>query len=708
MKKMILIALCSLIWVLHTPAQTKSKSPTAPSQKEIDAAMKGLQQISDGMTPEQKQMMEKMGIKLPTMQDMPKMTEGQMQKAMDIANRIVPPKDEEGIASISKTPLTKSTLTAYLLATHNQVFTQLRPVAKTKGEELYHSIKTKNNSARATGNSAVGLWMMGKVEFALYIMGKACIDDPSNTDNRNNYAAMLSMCGAPQLAIPLLNSLNQRFPKNSTVLNNIGQAWFGLGDIDKANAYLDSTTRLFPGHSQANSTKSAIEESKGNTAAAIAAMKTSIKQAYSEDKQDKLSQLGYEFDEKDINLPFKPKPDPLGLEKFITPAIPKTVEESIILKNEWKKFTELCETRIHILEPLHAQAQFAATAATKKRDAEFMNANKTGEKLQHMPVFAQRATLKLKATLTDADGTMQQKIDKLIQKLKDYDASKASLKKEFAKGIANLNKEESKQDGEGKANADFCPRFLALKNNYLKAYNTEWEQIHNELVTVIRQKYNQETYYQLYILWPEDFEATRLMTQLSWLYLIQSVNPELFITGPVCGPEKEVKKGEGGPLPDFDDIHCEYHSSLWTPVGKINMDCSRLSAELDLDVIKLGIKQNMNKEGFSDQFMGCSVEVGVSKTIGTGEFGPLKAEASVGGGVRAEFDRNGLKDIFVKASVEAKVGIEIKETNSQDKIQTGDAFIAAKVGLEAQVSLVSGKVSAEGGATLLGKKNISL
>jgi len=53
-----------------------------------------------------------------------------------------------------------------------------------------------------------------------------------------------------------------------------------------------------------------------------------------------------------------------------------------------------------------------------------------------------------------------------------------------------------------------------------------------------------------------------------------------------------------------------------------------MTAELvDLDVIKLGIKQNMNKEGFSDQFMSCSVEVGVSKTIGTGDFGPLKAEA---------------------------------------------------------------------------------
>ncbi|MCX6219984.1 MAG: tetratricopeptide repeat protein [Bacteroidia bacterium] len=690
MRKMILILLCSLFWILNTPAQNM---PKAPSQKEIDDAMKGMQKISDGLTPEQKQMMEKMGIKLPTMNNKPKMSADQMQKAMDMANRVVPPKDDARIASIPKSPLTNGSLPAYLTATHNSVLAVLKPEVKLKGEEVYQFIKIKGKSAVATGNYAAGFWMIGKIELALYVMGKACLDDPSNTDNRNNYAAMLSMSGAEQLAIPLLNNLNQRFHKNSTILNNLGQAWFGLGDIDKANAYLDSTIRLYPGHSQANRTKSAIEESKGNKDAAIAAMKKSINEANTEDKQDKLSQLGYEFDEKDIKLPFKPKPDPLGLEKFITPGIPKTVEESAVFEKEWRQFKDACELKINQLNALHAQAEVRANEATKKRQEKFMNANKTGEKVQFAPVFAHLATLKFHAISTDADGTYTRKIRNLVQQLTDYGSSKASITKDYREAIAKLNKEEAKQDGEGKANADFCPRFAALNDAYLKSYNTEWEQIHNELITAIRQKFNQETYYKQYIQWPEDFEVTKLVTQILWLSTLHDTYCT-FISSPICGPEKEVKKVKGV-LPDFDDIHCDYHSELATPVGKISMDCSRLTAELDLDVVKLGIKQDMNKEGFRDQFMGCSVEVGVSHKVGEGEVGPFTAEASINGGVKAEFDRNGLKDITLKASLEAKSGMNVVTDTS-----VGDVNISTKISLEAKVSLISGKGSVEGGGPL--------
>ena len=405
MKKIILITLCMLVLILHTKAQSKSKQPTAPTQKEMDDAMKGMQKISDGMTPEQKQMLEKMGVKIPTGNDMPKMTQGQMQQAMDIANRVVPPKDDARIASIPKSLVTSSTLPGYLAETHNKVLEFLKPEVKSKGDEVYRYIKSKKNSALATGNFAVGLWMLGKIELALYVMGKACIDDPSNTDNRNNYAAMLSMTGAEHLAIPLLNNLNQRFHKNSTILNNLGQAWFGLGDMNKANAYLDSTIRLYPGHSQANQTKSAVEESKGNTAGAIAAMKKSMNEVYTEDKQEKLSQLGYEATENDIKLPNKPKPDPLGLEKFVTPAIPKSVEEAVVLHKEWEEFNNAIQAKLSQLEPLHAQAMVIANQATEKRQAALMSANKTGVKVAFFPYRHYIASKKLAAISTDADGT---------------------------------------------------------------------------------------------------------------------------------------------------------------------------------------------------------------------------------------------------------------------------------------------------------------
>lgn len=58
-------------------------------------------------------------------------------------------------------------------------------------------------------------------------------------------------------------------PRNSTILNNLGQVWFGLGDLDKAGKYPDSTINLYACHPLVQMTKAAIEEKIGNTSAAI-------------------------------------------------------------------------------------------------------------------------------------------------------------------------------------------------------------------------------------------------------------------------------------------------------------------------------------------------------------------------------------------------------------------------------------------------------
>jgi hypothetical protein len=64
--------------------------------------------------------------------------------------------------------------------------------------------------------------------------------------------------------------------------------------------------------------------------------------------------------------------------------------------------------------------------------------------------------------------------------------------------------------------------------------------------------------------------------------------------------------------------------------------------------------------GFSEQFRVSSVEVVVCKTIGRGDLEPLIAEASRGSGMKAKFDRNGLKDVVAKARLEANTYTSIK------------------------------------------------
>jgi len=269
--KKIIPAVFLMFIVAFVTAQTKSKPEAKPpTHNDMEQQMKEAQKALDGMSPEEKKMMEEMGLKIPSFNEVPKVNDKQLADAYEDETRIVPEKDGARIASISKIPLTNATLPAFLTAAQGKVITQLKPDSKSKGEEIYQLTKlTYNASAIAIGNTAANLWMLGKVELAIYVMGKACMDDPTNSDNLNNYAAMLSMCGAEQLSIPLLNTINKRFPQNSTILNNLGQAWFGLGDIDKAEKYIDSTIRIYAYHPQANITKAAIEESKGNTAAAV-------------------------------------------------------------------------------------------------------------------------------------------------------------------------------------------------------------------------------------------------------------------------------------------------------------------------------------------------------------------------------------------------------------------------------------------------------
>src|SRR3982751_3706739 len=206
----------------------------------MEDMMKDAQKELDGMSPEDKKMMDSMGIKMPSMKNVPKVSDAQLKEAWENEIAIVPKRDAARLASISNTPLTASSMPSYISSAHKFVLQKINASSKTMGEKIYTQLKADGKTNALIGNEAAGLWMMGRIEVALCLMGKVCTDDPANADNLNNYASMLSMSGAEQLAIPLLLNLNARYPKNSTILNNLGQAFFGLGEISKAEKYLDS------------------------------------------------------------------------------------------------------------------------------------------------------------------------------------------------------------------------------------------------------------------------------------------------------------------------------------------------------------------------------------------------------------------------------------------------------------------------------------
>ena len=187
----------------------------------------------------------------------------------------VPKRDDARINALPKKILTGAELNVFVQKIFTAIDNRISLSQKKNATDLYNEINGKSKSPKASGNVAVLCWLAGSTDMAIWIMGKSCMDDMSNTDNLNNYASFLTMVGGEHLAIPILKNLNQRFPGNSTILNNLGQAWYGLGNMAAAGNHLDSANGRAAGHPHANETKSKIDESQGREEESIEDLKKS-------------------------------------------------------------------------------------------------------------------------------------------------------------------------------------------------------------------------------------------------------------------------------------------------------------------------------------------------------------------------------------------------------------------------------------------------
>jgi len=641
---MVMSALC---------AQTKTKpAEKPPTQKEMQEMMKEMQQGMDEMSPEDKKAMEEMGIKMPDMKNLQENISGisdeQLQKAFEDENRIVPEKDMARINAALATTLSDGEMSAYINKTHQSVLMQLSPAAKKTGAIIYEQTKSLNKSV---ANTAVGLWMDGKPTLALYLMGEACKADPANAINLNNYAAFLSMCGAEQLSLPVLNNLNKRYPDNSSISNNIAQAWLGLGDIQRAEEFADKAIRIYAFHPQANMAKCLIEESRGNIPAAIAAAKKSISKAYSTEKADKLKKLGYDLKSDDINWDRPMPQDALGLGKFDWPEYPMDVEQNAMLEKEWKEYKNECQQKIDELTIKQKSLEEASTAASEYRTKLILSEGQKGHYVQIMPGYAAKAILKLGPGVSDVNGNMSfvfvnelEPVVKAMLAVGDYENT-LNEKQEL------LDKKYEDQIGEGRPNPleAICKDENAIRTEFLAAANGGLQSAYKTYFNYMRRKTSDLLYYCQYTMWPDQFELAKVMAQISWLTQIRDQKVNFKAKSSWCVSVPGNKKSV--PLQNFDDVHCDYVSTMDLGVYKITSSCSNLVGEFDFGGVKINLTDNVETGRYSGSAM-----VGVSK----GFDGPMgtEAEGSIAGLV--EWDNTGITDVGAVAGVTASAaGVDI-------------------------------------------------
>lgn len=658
-------------------AQTKPKQKAEekpPTQKELQDMMKEMQGVMDDISPEDKKAMDSMGFKMPDMKAIQKSVSGisdaQIKTAYENEKRIVPVKDVARINTALSVTLSNAEMSAYINKTQMAVSNKLSTNTKTKGAEIFKQLVTVKSSV---ANTAVGLWMDGKATLALYLMGEACKADPANATNLNNYAVFLTMCGAQQLALPILNNLNKRYPKNSSILNNIAQAWLGLGDISRAEKYADSCIRIYAAHPQANMAKCLIEESKGNIPAAIAAAKKSISKAYSNEKESRLKKLGYDLKSDDINWNRPMPQDALGLAKFNWPEYPLDVEQNKLSEKEWNDFKTECQQKIDELKIKQQSLEDAMMKADADRTKLLLSESQKGNYVQPMPGYAAKAIKKLGPGINDINGNMSFVFAKELEPVVNAQAKAAIYETTMEEKQRIIDKKYKDKIGEGKENPleAICKDENAIRTEFLTNANGDLQSAYRNYLNYASRRISDLLYYYQYTMWPEQFELAKIIAQISWLTQIKDQGVFFKSKSNWC-TNLQPKNQKPGPLQNFDDVACQYVSTMDLGCYKIISSCSNLTGQFDCGGVQIDYKSNVE----TGRYSGTAI-VGMSKGI-DGPMG-MEAEATLAGLV--EWDNTGITDVgaivgvAANAGGQAIAGAEVKVTVNSGVSTSGSTIL---------------------------------
>jgi hypothetical protein len=694
MKKVFVLGFAFFIYG-YSFAQTAKKTPQKdkpPTQKEMEDMMKEMQKAMDGMNPQDKKMMDSIGVKMPSMKDIPKLSDKQLADAWEDENRIVPKRDALRIAAIPKA-VTDARMGLYIAGIQKKLSATLKPEVVAMAKNIYSYFQSLQKTPAETGNMCMGFWIAGKPQIALYLMGEVCMKAPGNFDNLNNYAAMLSMQGAQHLTIPILNNLNGKYPKNSTLLNNLGQAWFGLGEMNMAEKYLDSSIRIYAYHPQANLTKALIEESKGNTTKAMELLKKSIKHSYSKEKEEKLKKLGHKLSLEDVNIPFKPGPDPLGLGGTHRPDYPKTLSELKVLKQAWKNFNADCENRIVQLKKQLNEATKKYSDDLNKLAGQGINAYTPGKELPGFlkePLFIKKGSLAMKRAKEFHETQLKQV---------------SALQVKSAADLSTIQKGHKRAAPEAP-----CGAHKEAEDDFLRRYNETKEAADNAMLKFFKQYSNELAYWSQYTSTDANqFEIIRLQFLIDWLMKNKEYQPLLYseFEELEC---IEPEKAKPGKLSEFDLVACKYNDTLKYIFIEFYNNCSRMTSKLDVKFLEYTRYDNFER-AIGDEYMGCTLKISMEKGLDPLRTGPLKVEAKGGVGIEFEMDRGGVKDVTLIA--EAKVGAG---TNVIDEGMEEHGNIAGKdmvdttveIGVEGRISLISGHGSMSTNSNVDALKGIRL
>jgi len=585
------------------------------------------------------------------------------------ADKTIPDIPKKDIARIKQLPdkiLTDAELIPYIKKIHSEVEKLLKAEDIAEASKFYAALKQEKRTANEINNAVSCLWLAGYPEIALYMIGKECVANMNNPNILNTYASFLAMKGGEHAALPILQNLNKNFPNNSTILNNISQAWFGLGDINNAEKFLDETMRAFGNHSQANQTKCAIQKSRGQKQQACESIKRAIQENYTSEKESKLEELGGKLEYDDIKFRYPIKANALGLQKFyqLIPDCPlQGGETASRSQSEWHFFKEAVmeareavEKKIEILK-VKVDAHHKRQLANPKLLLPYNN-----------PVHI---TAKRKMQLLG-----EWAIDRTLAQNKEAMAAAvlfSTWKTEYDKAMEGLT--------DCGARKQAATVFLTKANGLQRQLNDKM---------IIDQKLTFNATANLAMYYATDQSEYELIIETIKLGVLTSLNGLYCWFELGCVATDTPEQGLRGPLPDFDSLTCQYKDEIKIPpFTTIKTECNKMTTEFDIDLetkygikIKIGLEEDLRNLGSTEWYRIdktiTKATLEIAKEFGPKDptlFGPADAQvigAELKGELRAgiEITGEGIQEVYIKGSTTLDLAGNIGDAEITPNVQS--------------------------------------
>lgn len=252
-----------------------------------------------------------------------------------------PVKDLKRLSLIPSRPPNRQEITTSLQQSIQQI---KKGIPAPKIEAINQQVQSL--TVEQIDDKAIASFYQDKPEEGLLLLMEITKRDPDEINSLNNLSSMLTMCGVEQKAIPLLMYALEKVPNSSTLLNNIGQAYMGLGDMQIAMNYFNQCLAIDELNPEANHSMGMIHYYKKEYDKAmqyfekelsVSLRRSTLAMAYKMGKKFNVGAIARNRNrykgagEKDYF-------EEITLGKFSLPAFPSTTKELAARKNELQTY----------------------------------------------------------------------------------------------------------------------------------------------------------------------------------------------------------------------------------------------------------------------------------------------------------------------------------------------------------------------------------